>query len=361
MPRLGVARAVLGGAFAHNGGRMILSVLALALGVALGFAVALINAAAIGEFAGGIAAMSGHADLEVRGPRAGFDEMVFARLAADPDIAVASPVVEVDARLPGRDDALPMVGIDAFRAGAVTPALLGSATDPLDVLRPDAVFLSPAAAAWLGVQPGGFITVQAGLRDVVLRVAGLVHAPVAQRYAVIDIAAAQDLFARARTCHAHRPAPAARRRPCSAARTMAARPSRRRRHRSPAGARRRRHALVARLSRESQRAGAGRAVHRRAAGLLHAGAGGGAPPRAIRAAARGGTRPRGSCLTLLLVEGALVGVAGAILGLLAGYGARGDGDARLRQRSRCRKLSRRRAGDLGRPARRPARSARSAS
>jgi putative ABC transport system permease protein len=193
---LTVAHAVLGGAFGRNRGRLLMSVLAIAFGVALGFAVALINATAIGEFEGGIKSLAGLADLEVRGSRSGFDEELFAVLARDADIAVASPVVEVDARIEGRDDALRIYGIDAFRAAAVTPALVGAADDPLDLLRPGRVFISPAAAAWLAVQPGSTITVQSGVRAAPLAVAGLARAGTGERFAVMDIAAAQDAFAR---------------------------------------------------------------------------------------------------------------------------------------------------------------------
>ena len=194
--RVTVLGATLGGALQGNRGRLLLSVVAIALGVALGFAVQLINQVAIGEFAGSMATLSGNADLEVRGPRYGFDETLFVALARDPDVAVASPIVEVDARIKGRDDALTIFGADAFRAGAVTPALLPDAADPLDVLRPDTLFLSPAAAAWLSVRPGDTVTLQAGLRDVTLTVAGFVAAPSSQRYGVMDIAAAQQAFDR---------------------------------------------------------------------------------------------------------------------------------------------------------------------
>ena len=122
--------------------------------------------------------------------------MLFVTLAQDPDIAVASEVVEVDARIKGRNDALPLFGVDAFRAGAVTPALLGNAADPLDVLRPDRLFLSPAAAAWLSVRTGETVTMQAGLRDLTFTVAGLLQSSSSQRYAVMDIAAAQQAFDR---------------------------------------------------------------------------------------------------------------------------------------------------------------------
>lgn len=191
-----VVRAVLGGALAHQRGRLALSVLAIALGVALGFAVALINAAAIGEFAGGMRTLAGVADLEVRGPRGGFDEALYATLARDPDVAVASPVVEVDARIAGRDDALPVYGVDAFRAAAVTPELMGAADAALDLLRPGVVFVSPAAAAWLGARPGDTLAVQSGVRDVALAVAGYTGGEAGRRFAVMDIAAAQDTFAR---------------------------------------------------------------------------------------------------------------------------------------------------------------------
>ena len=127
---------------------------AIALGVALGFAVALVNASAVGEFTGAMKTLSGQADLEVRGPRGGFDELVYPRLARDPDVAVASPVVEVDARIDGRDDALRIYGVDAFRAAAVTPALRRQRRDPLDLLRPGNVFVTPAASARLGVRAG---------------------------------------------------------------------------------------------------------------------------------------------------------------------------------------------------------------
>jgi putative ABC transport system permease protein len=131
-----VLRAALGGALGRNRGRLALSVVVVALGVALGFAVALINEAAVAEFTSGMKTLSGVADLEVRGPRGGFDEALFARLARDPEIAVASPVVEVDARIAGRDEALRIYGVDAFRAAAVTPAFVGTADNLLDVLRP---------------------------------------------------------------------------------------------------------------------------------------------------------------------------------------------------------------------------------
>ena len=196
MTTLEVARAVLGGALGHHRGRVALSVLAIALGVALGFAVALVNASAVGEFEAAVTSLAGSADLSVRGPRAGFDENAFATVARDADVAAASPVIEADARVEGRDDALRIYGVDAFRAAAVTPALFPVAREALDVLRPGLLFLTPAAQAWLGVREGDTLRVQSGLEGVRLVVAGHAQAPAGERYGVMDIAAAQDAFAR---------------------------------------------------------------------------------------------------------------------------------------------------------------------
>jgi len=177
---------------AQHKGRLAVSVLAIALGVALGYAVQLINAVALNEFSQAVRSLAGEADLEIRGPRAGFDEMLYPRIARLPQVAVASPVLEVDAKLPGRQEPLRILGMDAFRAAYVQPGLIGNApSDMLDLLRPDALFLSPAAAGGLGLKAGDRLAVQVGLAEVNLRVAGLLHAGGRERLGVMDIAAAQ--------------------------------------------------------------------------------------------------------------------------------------------------------------------------
>src|SRR5579859_4040147 len=111
-------------------GRFALSAAAIALGVALGYAVQTVNRAAIDEFTQAVRTLSGRADLQVRGqgsgPGAGFDEALYARIARMPEIAVASPVVDVEAKLPGRRDSLRVLGLDVFRAAQIQPMLLGA-------------------------------------------------------------------------------------------------------------------------------------------------------------------------------------------------------------------------------------------
>ncbi|MBP6735025.1 MAG: ABC transporter permease [Chromatiaceae bacterium] len=192
-----------------------LSLLAIALGVALGLAVQLIHAAALDEFGRGMRLISGEADLQVVGPQSGFDDGLYPLLAQRPEVAEASPVLEIEARLPGRASTLRILGIDLFRAARVTPSLLpvvegrsGEATPDqgaptakgdvrLDALQPDALFASPAAATQLTLVSGAPLRVQVGTREAELRLAGSVPAAgVGQVLAVMDIAAAQQTFER---------------------------------------------------------------------------------------------------------------------------------------------------------------------
>lgn len=195
-----ISRTLLLAPLLQHKGRLALSVLAIALGVALGYAVQLVNQAAINEFAAAVQTLSGEADLVVRGPRAGFDEALYPRLARLPEVAVASPVLEVDARLPARRDSLKVLGLDIFRAGQVQPFLAGAESarmsdSGLDFLRADRIFLSAAAAEWLGLTKGDALSVQVGLRELPLQVAGILGDGRRQRFAVVDIGAAQAMFA----------------------------------------------------------------------------------------------------------------------------------------------------------------------
>lgn len=175
-----------------------LALIAIALGVALGLAVQLIHEAALDEFGRGMRELAGEADLQVRSGRGGFDEQLYLNLAQRPEVAEASPVLEVEARLPGRSGTLRILGVDLFRIAQVQPALMPVADDRdarFAALRADTVFLS-AAAREKGLAEGeNVLRVQAGLEVVGFRVAGTVPgAGTGQVLGVMDIAAAQDAF-----------------------------------------------------------------------------------------------------------------------------------------------------------------------
>ena len=83
-----------------------------------------------------IAAVNGDADLQVASVSpAGFDEALYPRLARVAGVAGASPVVQLTAAIPGDSQGLTLIGLDIFRAGAVTP---GKSTLPRIVLVPPA-------------------------------------------------------------------------------------------------------------------------------------------------------------------------------------------------------------------------------
>ena len=188
------------GSLARRRVATLFSFVAIVLGVALGMAVQVVHEAALSEFGRGLRTLAGEADLQVSGPRGGFDEGLYAVLAARPEVAEASPLVEVEAKLAGRDDSLKLLGVDVFALGRVSPLLLPRAAEGSDrfaVLSDDGVFLSAAVLADLGVRPGGRLRVQAGAAALDLRVAGdLPGVGEGRRLAVMDIAAVQAHFGR---------------------------------------------------------------------------------------------------------------------------------------------------------------------
>ncbi|MDP3659809.1 FtsX-like permease family protein [Phenylobacterium sp.] len=179
--------------------RAVLAGLAIAVGVALGFAVHLINASALNEFASAISAVNGEADLQVRaaGPN-GFEEALYPRLARTPGVAHVSPVVEIAAHA-HNGASVRLIGLDVLRAAAVTPALLGQRAGAMggDPFDSQGVFLSPTALAATGARLGEPLVLAAGVRQVGFVVRGvLAAAPQGQSLAVADIAQVQWRFAR---------------------------------------------------------------------------------------------------------------------------------------------------------------------
>ena len=79
----------------HHAWRSATAVLAVMLGVALAFSVHLINASALDEFSSAARSAGGQPDLELRATQGAMDEALYARVASDPQVAWASPVLEL--------------------------------------------------------------------------------------------------------------------------------------------------------------------------------------------------------------------------------------------------------------------------
>ena len=161
-------------------GRALLSIIGIALGVALGYGVHLVNRAAVGDLAAAVRALAGEADLEVRGGRSGFPEALYPRIARVPGVALASPGLELDAGLPETERTLHVVAVDVLRDAALHGVLHS------ELLEPDTLLLSPQAQAAL---PGSRLRLAVGQQTVELRVAGVV--PLKGFLAMTDISTAQ--------------------------------------------------------------------------------------------------------------------------------------------------------------------------
>jgi putative ABC transport system permease protein len=173
--------------------RMALSVAGIALGVALGYGVHLVNRAAVSDVAAAVRSLAGEADLEVRGGRAGFAETLYPAIARLPGVAVASPVLELDVGVAGTERTLRVAGIDILRAALLQPQLI--LEDRYELLAPDRVFLSAAAAESLGLAKGDALALVAGSRTVRLQVAGVLSS-LRGVSALTDVATAQWRFGR---------------------------------------------------------------------------------------------------------------------------------------------------------------------
>jgi putative ABC transport system permease protein len=176
--------------------RFLVTVLALALGVALGASVYLVNTSALNEFGLATKRMVGEADIVIRGPRAGFAEQVYVNLARNPSISALSPVLELEVALAGRDGTLKVLGLDPFQAASLQPALIGDIGDGVfELFAPDGIYLSAAAAQALKLHRGGRLPVTVGSSAKTLRVLGILpENAYPQPLGLMDIASAQWTF-----------------------------------------------------------------------------------------------------------------------------------------------------------------------
>jgi putative ABC transport system permease protein len=175
--------------------RWLLSMIGIALGVSLGYAVHLVNRAAVEEVTAAVRSVAGEADLEVRGGRSGFSQSLYPALARLPGVELVSPALELDVGLAGSDRTLHVLGIDILRAARLQPQLL--AEDRYSLLGPDRVLLSAAAAQELRLGKGDRLRLAIGQGVVDLQVAGVLPASLLRgRAALTDIATAQWRFGR---------------------------------------------------------------------------------------------------------------------------------------------------------------------
>ena len=208
--RLVLLRWFVAAAWRAQRGRWITAAAAVAVGIALATAIFTVNRSALAEFQQAIDTVNGEATMQITARAGTFPDDVFDAVhlqSARAGIEAASPVVSLDVvvqsqarQAPERSrERLTVLGIDVFRAGVVTPALIPQVDAAVgetggagaSLFSDTAIFLSPAAQAAYGAKVGESITIASGLQVATLRVAGSVSAAPGQRLAVMDIGAAQ--------------------------------------------------------------------------------------------------------------------------------------------------------------------------
>lgn len=179
--------------------RVLVAIAAISLGVALGFAIALINNAAYNEFSAAVHSVAGQADLQVSSRHGLLDDQLYPAISQLNGVAFSNPVLELEVNIGAEKKPIQLLGIDLFRAATVTPDLIGKSDDgdPRALLADDAIFLSQATLETLHLTSDREVVVHTAEQDLRMHVVGVLeHARPGQRIAVVDIANAQAKFNR---------------------------------------------------------------------------------------------------------------------------------------------------------------------
>jgi putative ABC transport system permease protein len=204
--------ALVWGHLAANKLRTGVTILAVALGVAIALSVDLANSTAVASFASSVNIVSNHVNLQVLGVGHGFDDRALLRVQAVPGVLYASPAIEDTVTVGARagdafsGEILRVLGVDLLKpvpgsaALFATPGGVSTGTQPVDpwvLVNGHGAFISPRVAAAHHWHSGSIITGLAGDRSVQLRVAAVLPPGVAgvdSSVVFVDIATAQEIF-----------------------------------------------------------------------------------------------------------------------------------------------------------------------
>lgn len=199
-PSLALKFQLFAGALRDQPVKWLIATVSIAVGVGLGFAVHLIHKQALDQFNNGVRQFSGQADLQLLPHSVLLPETILEQLAALPEVAVASPVIDLNVPVQGLDKPLRWLGLDVFTAAAVTPNFIGQSSGEtsdsaqqgeIPLLSTNNVFVSPALNAQLPNEQRTLSTLHNNISQP-WQVAGTVPAAGAgQLLAVADIAAVQ--------------------------------------------------------------------------------------------------------------------------------------------------------------------------
>jgi putative ABC transport system permease protein len=200
-------RALVAGYVRAHALRASVTLFAVALGVASAYAIDLANATAVDSFSSSVNVVANRVNVQVFGTGDGFDERALLPIERANGVYAASPVVEGEITVGGaggplNGEILRVMGIDITRAvlpPGVQDAQNGAASFDLHrFIDQDGVFVSRRVAEQYGAFLGGSLHGFIGARAVALPVMGVIPPKtvgVDSSVAFVDIATAQQLFA----------------------------------------------------------------------------------------------------------------------------------------------------------------------
>lgn len=185
--------------------RSIVTLIAVALGVASAYAIDLANGTAIASFASSVNVIANRVNVQVVAIGAGFDERSLLKVQRSAGVLTASPVVSGELVLGSRGgftgEIVRVLGIDVTR-GTAPPGLRAAqsrapAFDLHDFIDADGIFISERIATAYRTPLGSPLHAYAGARPVSLRVSGIIPPQtvgVDSSVAFVDVATAQKIF-----------------------------------------------------------------------------------------------------------------------------------------------------------------------
>ena len=182
---------------------MGLSVLGVAIGVAVVVSIDLANTSAQRAFELSAETVTGKATHQVVGAGGALDGDVYRRLRVEAGVRPSAPVVEGYAALQRADRTFQVVGIDPFTDAAFRPYLGTGAGGDLDLgafMTQDAALMAAPTAQSLGLSPGDTLRVQVEGTEHAVQLMGTIE-PEDERtrravanLLVVDVSTAQGLF-----------------------------------------------------------------------------------------------------------------------------------------------------------------------
>ncbi len=186
--------------------RTTMTILGIALGVAVSIAIRTANVEVLRSFEEAVATVAGRATLQISGGELGLDERVIAMLRSQPGVVSASPVMQQQTQVavgPHRGKPLVVMGLDLLEAAdqrnfrLKTESGAEPTLDPL--LEPNALFIGTRLASDWSLSEGSQLDLLVGTATHRVVVRGVVESSTGVRtawehLAVMDIAAVQSLF-----------------------------------------------------------------------------------------------------------------------------------------------------------------------